>query len=210
MKRPAVPARVLLAGVLSWTLAACGLSTLFPPSSPSTPGDPALQQGYTTGDYKIGPEDVVEVIVWKSPDLSKVVSVLPDGKISLPLVGEVQAVGRTAAQLKTEIEARLKEFKETPNVSVVVQQVNSYSVYVLGEVAHAGKLQLKAYTTVLQAISVAGGFTQFASKNRIFVLRKSPATGAETRINISYDGIVSGADSAQNIVLIPGDTVVVP
>lgn len=210
MKRSAVPARALLAGALSWALAACGVPALFPQGAPSAPGDPALQQGYTTGDYKIGPEDVVEVIVWKSPDLSKVVSVLPDGKISLPLVGEVQAVGFTAAQLKIEIEARLKEYKESPNVSVVVQQVNSYGVYVLGEVAHAGKFQLKAYTTVLQAISLAGGFTQFASKNRIFVLRKSPATGVETRINISYDGIVSGANSSQNIVLIPGDTVVVP
>jgi polysaccharide export outer membrane protein len=93
---------------------------------------------------------------------------------------------------------------------VVVLQVNSYSLYVMGEVAKPGRYQMKTYTTVLQAISTAGGFTPFAAKNKMFVLRKSSGTGVETRISASYDDIVSGSDSSKNIVLIPGDTVVVP
>jgi len=93
---------------------------------------------------------------------------------------------------------------------VVVQQVNSYSVYVMGEVAKPGRYQLKTYSTVLQAISTAGGFTPYAAKNKMFVLRKSSDTGVETRINVSYDDIVSRGDSSKNIVLVPGDTVVIP
>ena len=206
MKRPAMICFVLLMGMSAFVLGACGALDPTPPSS----GEAGSSATYVTGDYKIGPEDVVEVIVWRNADLSKTVAVRPDGKISLPLVGDVTAVGLTADQLTKEISARLKGYKDTPNVSVVVQQVNSYSVYVMGEVAKPGRYQLKTYTTALQAISTAGGFTPYAAKNRIFVLRKSPSTGVEMRINVSYDEIVSGADSSKNIVLIPGDTVVVP
>jgi polysaccharide export outer membrane protein len=166
---------------------------------------------YSAGDYKIGSEDILDIIVWKSPDLSKVVSVRPDGKISLPLIGDLVVEGLTVAQVKKELEARLKDFKESPNVSVVVQQVNSYGIYVLGEVAKPGRYQMKTFTTVLQAISTAGGFTPYAAKNRMFVLRKSSHNGTETRIDVSYDDIVSGGSNvSQNILLIPGDTVVVP
>lgn len=173
--------------------------------------DPFVGPGtYTTGDYKIGPEDVLEVIVWRNADLTKTVTVRPDGKISLPLVGDVTAVGLTPDQLTKEIVARLREYKENPNVSVIVQQVNSYGIFVLGEVAHPGKYQLKTYTTVLQAVSMAGGFTPYASKNKMFVLRKVPERDTEVRIPIDYDEIVSGEDSTHNTVLIPGDTLVVP
>jgi polysaccharide biosynthesis/export protein len=105
---------------------------------------------------------------------------------------------------------RLKDYKENPNVSVVVQQVNSYGIYVLGEVAHPGKYQLKSYTTVLQAVSMAGGFTPYASKNKMFMLRKIPDKDTEVRIPIDYDEIVSGEDSTHNAIMIPGDTLVVP
>jgi len=196
----------LLAAMSALTLGACAALEPNPPSS----GEAGSSAAYVTGDYKIGPEDVVEVIVWRNADLSKTVAVRPDGKISLPLVGDVTAVGLTADQLTKEISARLKGYKDTPNVSVVVQQVNSYSVYVMGEVAKPGRYQLKTYSTILQAISLAGGFTPYAAKNRIFVLRKMPGTGAESRINVRYDDVVSGGDIAQNVLLIPGDTVVVP
>jgi len=180
-------------------------------STPSTPpGTTEAAAPYVSGDYKIGPEDVVEVIIWRNADLSKVVTVRPDGNISLPLVGDVRAVGMTAVDLAKDIKVRLKDYKNDPSVSVVVQQVNSYNVYVMGEVVKPGRFQLKSFTTALQAISLAGGFTQFAVKNKIFVLRKLPGSGTETRINVHYGDIISGADTAQNIVLIPGDTVVVP
>ncbi len=200
---------------MRWNLLGIGISVLMLAACNSTDvrqgSTKAAADAYSTGDYKIGSEDVLDVIVWKNPDLSKVVSVRPDGKISLPLIGDVVVEGLTVAQVKQDLEARLKEFKETPNVSVVVQQVNSYGIYVLGEVAKPGLYKMKTFTTVLQAISTAGGFTPFAAKNRIFVLRKSSTTGAETRIDVSYDDIVSGSgDVSKNIVLIPGDTVVVP
>jgi len=165
---------------------------------------------YATGDYKIGPEDVLEIIVWRNQDLSKTITVRPDGKISLPLIGDVQAVGMTPDQLTKEIVNRLKEFKENPNVSVVVQQVNSYGVFVLGEVAHPGKYQLKSFTSVLQAVSLAGGFTPYAAKSKMFLLRKIPDRDSEVRIPIDYDEIVSGEDSTHNAILVPGDTLVVP
>ena len=197
---------MLVAGVLS--LAAC-LAPLEPPTAGDTPAV-TNSLSYASGDYKIGPEDVIEVIVWRNADLTKTVTVRPDGKISLPLIGDVMALRLTPAQLTKEIQNRLKEFKENPNVSVVVQQVNSYGVFVLGEVVHPGKYQLKTYTTVLQAVSLAGGFTPYASKNKMFVLRKIPEKDTEIRIPIDYKEIVSGEDSNHNTVLIPGDTLVVP
>lgn len=196
--------RWLFLGMCLLTMISCGFFDL----SGSTPGEVGPETA-TSSDYKIGPEDVLEVNVWRNPDLSKVVIVRPDGKISLPLVGEITAVGRTAAQLTEELSEKLKAFKESPIVSVVVQQINSYNVYILGEVAKPGRHQFKTYTTVLQAIITAGGFTQFAAKNKIFVLRKLPS-GAEARLNVRYDDIISGSDPARNLVLLPGDTVVVP
>jgi len=160
--------------------------------------------------YRIGIDDVLDISVWNVAELQKTLPVRPDGKISLPLIGDVQAVGMTPDQLTKEIVNRLKEFKENPNVSVVVQQVNSYGVFVLGEVAHPGKYQLKSFTSVLQAVSLAGGFTPYAAKSKMFLLRKMPDRDSEVRIPIDYDEIVSGEDSTHNVILVPGDTLVVP
>jgi polysaccharide export outer membrane protein len=196
---------MLIVGVNILTMVSCGLLDSHAPHSGELGSE-----AYTAGDYKIGPEDVLEVNVWRNADLSKTVTVRPDGKISLPLVGDIQAMGLTAAELTKEVSERLKSFKESPLVSVVVQQINSYNVYFLGEVVRPGRQQFKAHTTILQAIISAGGFTQFASKNKIFVLRKLPGGGSEVKINVRYDDIVSGTDTSQNFVLLPGDTVVVP
>lgn len=166
-----------------------------------------------TSDYIIGPEDVLEVIVWKNAELSKVVTVRPDGRISLPLVGDIDATGVTPAQLTNTIVEKLKQYKETPTVSVILQQVNSYGIYVLGEVAKPGRQFLKSKTTLLQAITNAGGFTQTASRTKIAIFRWAEGPNnelKETKLKASYDDIVLRDNSTQNIVLKPGDTIVVP
>lgn len=163
-----------------------------------------------TSDYYIGPEDVLEVIVWRNADLSKVVTVRPDGRISLPLLGDIEATGLTPTQLTTSIVAKLKQFKETPTVSVVLQQVNSYGVYVLGEVAKPGRYFLKSKTTLLQAITNAGGFTPMAARNKIVVFRWAEGQNREVKLKASYDDIVLKDTSNQNVILKPGDTIVVP
>ena len=125
-----------------------------------------LKETQTTAitDFLLGPEDVLEITVWRNQDLSRQTVVRPDGMVSMPLIGDVQANGLTANQLAAKIADRLKEFKENPSVSVSVKEVNSYNIFVLGEVQKPGKYQLKSNTSVLQAIAVAGGFTIYASK----------------------------------------------
>jgi polysaccharide export outer membrane protein len=156
----------------------------------------------------IGPEDTVEVMVWKNPDLSRTVIVRPDGKISLPLIGDVQAAGLTAIQLKDSITERLKlYYKDTPQISIILQQINSYSIYILGEVRNPGKYVVKTGTSFLQAITLAGGFTEFASKNRIMIRRKLE-NNEETYMKIKYNDLLAGIQN--NIMLKSGDTIVVP
>jgi polysaccharide export outer membrane protein len=164
-------------------------------------------------EFLLGPEDVLEVTVWRNQDLSRTVVVRPDGKISLPLIGDVQASGLTAAQVAAKIAARLTEFKENPNVSVSIKEVNSYFIYVLGEVLKPGKYPIKSYATVLQGVSLAGGFTNFASKNRMAVLRtvtNGDGEQRQIRIPVPYDELVSGKGAIENFVLKSGDTIVVP
>jgi polysaccharide export outer membrane protein len=159
-------------------------------------------------DYLIGSEDTIEVLVWKNADLSRVVSVRPDGKISLPLIGDVQAAGMTVVHLNAEITEKLKKYyKEPPQVSVILQQVNSYSIYVLGEVRSPGKYLVKSGTTFLQAITLAGGFTEFASKNKVIVRRRNN-DNSEKVISIKYRDILSGMQS--NVMMFPGDTILIP
>jgi polysaccharide export outer membrane protein len=161
-------------------------------------------------DYQLGPEDIIEVLVWKNADLSKVVTVRPDGRISLPLIGDVQASGLTAIQVKEVISGKLEEYyKEPPLVSLIVQQANSYVIYVMGEVQRPAQYQVKRGTTFLQAIALAGGFTPFASTNNIVVLRKSNENNLQISITIRYKDIVSGRNLGNNILLRPGDTVVI-
>ncbi|HSE58417.1 MAG TPA: polysaccharide biosynthesis/export family protein [Nitrospiraceae bacterium] len=163
-----------------------------------------------TPDYILGPEDVLEIAVWKNNDLSKQVQVRPDGRISLPLVGDVSAVGKTPSQLTDEISSRLKAYMENPTVSILVKEVKSYQIYVLGEVNKPGKYPLTSKLTLLQAITVAGGFTQVAARNKIVVFRYGKDTEALTKIKASYDDMVIRDGSNQNIELRPGDLIVVP
>ena len=164
-------------------------------------------------DFLLGPEDVLEITVWRNQDLSRQTVVRPDGMVSMPLIGDVQASGMTATQLAAKIADRLKEFKESPAVSVSVKEVNSYNVFILGEVQKPGKYQLKSHTSVLQAIALAGGFTLYASKNKMQVVT-SEANGDgrphEIRIPVRYDELLSGKGERGNFVLKSGDIVVVP
>jgi len=161
-------------------------------------------------DYVIGVEDVLFVSVWKNPDLSREVPVRPDGRITLPLIDDVSAVGLTPSRLKDVLTERWKSYITAPEVSVIVTQVNSLKVYMVGEVAKPGILQLKSRTRLLQALSLAGGFTSFADRTRIIVLRNSGGSRAETRLEFNYKKIVSGDRPEDNIFLKPGDTVIVP
>lgn len=177
-----------------------------PASSPQVAEKTSL---IVTKDYIIGPEDVLEISVWRNEDLSKVVQVRPDGRISLPLIGDVVAVGKTPSQLKTEIAGRLKEFKENPTLAIMVKEVNSYAIFVLGEVGHPGKFPLKSKTTLLQAITIAGGFTPVAARNKLVVFRFGE-NGNSDKLKASYDDIVLRDGTKQNVELKPGDTIVVP
>jgi polysaccharide biosynthesis/export protein len=162
-----------------------------------------------TNDYILGPEDELEITVWRSTELSKVVTVRPDGKISLPLIGDVSAMGKTAPQLAADISVKLKEYKESPQVSIVVKAVNSYAIYVLGEVEKPGKYSLKIKTTLLQAITLASGFKATAARNKMVVFRFG-VDGKQIKFKASYDDIVMRDGAAQNIELKPGDQIVVP
>jgi polysaccharide export outer membrane protein len=167
-----------------------------------------------TRDYIIGPEDTLEITVWRNQDLSRLVQVRPDGRISLPLIGDVTAVGKTPTQLTAEISTKLKDFKENPSVAIIVKEVNSYAIYVLGEVGRPGKYPLKTKTTLLQGITIAGGFTPIAARNRLVVFRfnDNAANGSNgnEKLKASYDDIVLRDGSQQNLELKPGDTIVVP
>jgi len=164
--------------------------------------------------FLLGPEDVLEITVWGNKELTRVTPVRPDGLISMPLIGDVQAAGLTADALAQRIADRLKQYiATTPAVSVSVKELNSYSIFVLGEVAKPGKYPLKSYVTVLQAISMAGGFTDYAKKNKLQVVRvteNGDHRRQEVHIPLRYDDLVAGRGEPGNIVLHSGDTVLVP
>src|SRR5205807_7120852 len=139
------------------------------------------------------------ITVWRNQDLSKVVQVRPDGRISLPLIGDVTAVGKTPTQLTADISAKLKEYKESPTVAIVVKEVNSYTIFVLGEVGRPGRYPLKSKTTLLQGITIAGGFTEKAARNKLVVFRFGMNGSGDEKIKASYDDIVLRDGSLQNI-----------
>jgi polysaccharide export outer membrane protein len=165
------------------------------------------------GEFLLGPEDVLTVTIWKNQDLSREVVVRPDGMISMPLVGDIQATGLSANLLAKRIAERLTEYMASPIVFVQLKEVNSYFIYVLGEVARPGKYPLKSYANVMQGISLAGGFTVYAKKNKIKVLRVSgdgPSGKQQVEIPVNYDDILKGNAVPGNFFLRIGDVIVVP
>jgi polysaccharide export outer membrane protein len=159
--------------------------------------------------FQIGADDVLAINVWREPEISRSVPVRSDGKVSLPLVGEVQASGQTPKQLEAEISKKLVDYISEPEVTVIVQQIKSQRFNILGQVAHPGSYPLSNPTTVLDAIAIAGGFRDFAKKKSIYVLRQT-ADGTPSRLAFNYKDVIKGRDSQQNIKLEPRDTVYVP
>jgi polysaccharide biosynthesis/export protein len=159
-------------------------------------------------NYVIGPQDIVDVSVWKEPDLSRSVPVRPDGKISLPLLNDVQASGLTPGQLGARITSDLAKYMTNPQVTVIASQINSQRIYILGEVTRAGSFTLLPNMTVLQALSDAGGLTTFANSKKIYVLRQD--NGKQQKIPFNYKDVISGKDPSQNVALKAGDTIIVP
>jgi polysaccharide export outer membrane protein len=186
----------------------CGMALLWSgcaasPVSVPSPKEPKIPLPST--EYRIGPEDVLEIVVWKNAELSKTVTVRPDGVITLPLAGDIKASGLTATQLRDDIKNSLQRFLEVPEITVTVVDVRSYNVYILGEVQNPGKYQTKSHTTLLQVIAMAGGFTMFADSNEIVVVRQG-RQGGQQRIVVRYKDLVRQGD----IGLQPGDTIIVP
>jgi polysaccharide export outer membrane protein len=180
-----------------------------PAQKPDTAQKPAaVTPPVVDADYKIGPQDVIRIDVWKEPDISRTIPVRPDGKISLPLLNDVQAAGFTAMQLAGSLRESLSKYLTSPQVTVTVNETNSRRVYITGEVVHAGALPLTANMTVLQALSSAGGFTQFARLKNIYVLRTED--GKQVKHPFNYKEVVKGNLAEQNILLQPGDVIVVP
>ena len=174
----------------------------------SRAGSPKATGAEVNGDFEIGPQDVVRVDVWKEPDISRSIPVRPDGKISLPLLNDVQAAGLTATQLSAAIHDGLTKYLTNPQVTVTLTEINSRRVYVTGEVAKPGALALLPNMTVLQALTSSGGFTQFAKIKNIYVLRV--VGGKQMQHPFNYKEVVKGKKPEDNILLRPGDVVVVP
>ncbi|MBI4011597.1 MAG: polysaccharide biosynthesis/export family protein [Candidatus Rokubacteria bacterium] len=179
---------------------------------------PASAQGRTpvpeaasipeTPEYRIGPEDVLDIAVWNNTAISRTVPVRPDGRISLPLVNDVQAAGLTPMELREILVKKLVEYLPTPEVSVIVREVHSFKVSVIGEVKTPGRYELKDRATVLDVLAMAGGFGEFAARSRIVILRHGSST--VERIPFNYNSVVSGDGARTNLLLRPGDIVLVP
>src|SRR5580704_17648086 len=178
------------------------------PTAGNEPGTPAQVKPHDD-TFVIGPDDVLSISVWKEPEVSRLVPVRSDGKISLPLAGEVQAGGTTPRQLEKAIAAKLQSYISEPEVTVIVQQINSQKFNILGQVNKPGSYLITNSATVLDAIAMAGGFRDFAKQKSIYILRQN-GDGTQARIPFNYKDVVKGQNPAQNIKLQPRDTIVVP
>lgn len=159
--------------------------------------------------YVIGNDDKLAISVWKEPDLTKSIPVRSDGKISLPLVGEIEAAGRTPLQLESDISSRLKNYITVPEVTVIVEQINSKKYNILGQIGRPGAYPLTLSTTIMDAIAAAGGFKDFAKSKGVYILRLNP-DGTQTRLNFNYKDFIKGKNLSQNVKIEPQDTIIVP
>lgn len=195
--RTGSPGAVMASIVLAM---ACASRPVTPPPPPDAP----------QGEYRIGPSDVLQVMVWKNPELSVEVPVRPDGKISVPLANDVQAAGLTASELRDILTQAIAEYVTAPDVTVIVTQVNSKRVYVVGEVQRPSAIPLTDDMRALDAIAAVGGFTPYADRNDIKLLRTG-GDGTVTEYRFDYPGFLRGSLGPEvNIRLLPGDTIVVP
>ena len=199
---------ILLTVALSRASFVSAQATSAPKSNaPATPAAVAPVDS-VDAEYKIGPQDVIRIDVWKEPDISRTIPVRPDGKVSLPLLNDVQAAGLTSMQLAASLRESLSKYLTNPQVTVTVTEINSRRVYLTGEVNHPGALPLLPGMTVLQALSSGGGFTQFAKMKNIYVMRTE--NGKQVKHPFNYKEVVKGNLAEQNILLQPGDVIVIP
>jgi polysaccharide export outer membrane protein len=199
------PARTLLSALMALAVAGCGTTLREQPTAQQ------LEQGALAAqaDYVIGAMDMLQISVWKEEALSlQQVEVRLDGKISVPLVDDIQAAGLTTTQLKEGITERLKDYVTAPQVTVIVLRVGSKNVFVLGEVVRQGVIPMQPEMRVLDAIAISGGFSAFAGKRRVKIIRGHGSQPAE--FTFDYDSFVDGENVAQNILLLPGDQIIVP
>jgi len=195
--------RALVATLVMLSLTTPGLGSAAAPAKENG-SKPTPEQG----DYRIGPEDVLDIAVWNNTAISRTVPVRPDGKISLPLLNDVQAAGLTPMQLRDVLIKKLAEYIPAPEVSVIVREVHSIKVSVIGEVKKPGRHELKSRATVLDALAMAEGLGEFAARGRIVILR--PDGNTLKRIPFNYNKVVSTDGELENFMLQPGDIIVVP
>ena len=177
------------------------------PAAPATP-PPAVGGIATPADYVIGADDQLEIVFWREKEMSTTVTVRPDGMISLPLLNEVKAAGLTPEELRVSVTATAEKLMEQPTVSILIKDIKSRKVYVTGQVGKPGPYLLLAPMTVLQMIAVAGGPSEYANKSEIVVVRTDGSKSTSLRFN--YEDVSKGKNLAQNVVLKPGDTIIVP
>lgn len=206
--RPAAaPGRTIVKNAADWVrvlLTAAALTAAGAERAAAATAAPAAVEP----EYRIGPDDVLSVVVWRNETFSRVVRVRPDGKITLPLLNDIQAAGLTSARLGDQITDRLAEFLDSPRVTIIVQEINSAKVTVMGEVKKPGVYPMRGEMTVLDAIALAEGLGEFASPNQMVILRKLGAN--RVRIKVRYRDILVGGSDSREYALFPGDTIVVP
>jgi polysaccharide export outer membrane protein len=202
----------VLTGVATLALALTQPSALDAQSpTPAPPAAPAQNQTAAgvplPSDYVIGPEDMLDVVFWTAKEMSHQVLVRPDGKISLPLIDDIQAAGLTPEQLATSLKKAAEQFVHDGNATVIVTEIHSRKVYIVGEVSKPGTIALGGDMTVLQALGEAGGFLEGANKGDVTIVRND--AGSERRFKFNYNDVLRGKNIRQNIKLLPGDTILV-
>ena len=218
MKATLAKAKWALIAVMAGALALPGMAqekqtaTAADPGSSAKTAQPASRREAVSVDnktYIIGENDLLDIDVWKEKEISRQVPVRPDGKISLPLIGQIQASGLTPLQLQDNITEKLKDYMSNPEVTVIVSDPRSHQFNIVGQIARPGTFPLSESMTVLDAIAAAGGFKDFAKQTKIYVLRPMPG-GIRVRIPFNYKDVIKGKNLQQNVQLKPGDTIVVP
>jgi polysaccharide export outer membrane protein len=195
---------------LIWALAVVTLILALgcgPKLSPNVEAQAAAAQ-VVEDKYQLGPEDEIEISVWKEPDLTKQIAIRPDGKISYPLIGEIKAAGKTVRQLREEISNRLEKYVTDAQVTVLLLKAQHYKIYVVGKVNKPGEFVVGRPANVMQALAMAGGLTPFASPSQIVIIRRVGDT--EQTVPFDYKAVSRGMFLEQNVTLLPGDVVVVP
>lgn len=201
----------LLSVISGFALCVIGQSQTGEPTAPATPAtEPQrLAANIHPDDYIIGSDDVLAVNIWKEPEISRTVPVRPDGKITLPLIGDIQAGGLTPHRLQDNIATGLRSYVSSPEVTVIVQEVKSLKFNIVGEITKPGSYPLSQPTTILDAIAIGGGLRDFAKGSRIYVLRAN-GDGSHSKLPFDYKQVIKGNKLSENVELHPGDTIVIP